>query len=962
MAQDINIKIGANITDLQKKLSKAQRSLERSGKKMSSLGNDLIMSVSAPLGLFGASIIGVAADFEKSMNGMKAVTTGGIAAFDELESKAKELGATTQFSATQAAEAMEMLGRNGLNATQILDGAADASLGLAAATGTDLSNAANIATDAMAQFGLQAADLSNVADLITGATVNSKFSIDDFQFAMAQAGGVAGAVGVEFQDFATTVAAISPSFASGSDAGTSLKTMLTRLVPESANAASKMKELGIITANGANQFFDAQGNMKSMSDVAGILQKSFHGLSEAQKISASKTIFGTDAMRAGLKMAEVGSVEFDKLAESIGGVAAAEVAGMRMEGFHGAVLKLKSAFETLQLAIADAGVLDFATKMVNNLTALSLSMSELNPEVLKMGVGFGAALVTLGPLIKLIGISKLMYGQLLGNVNAVVGVFGRLQAVVRLLYNAKARALIMTKAKDAALKMYNATLQLSTKFLNLFKLSTYKNIAASIAQKAATIAVNVATFAGVAIIQSVIAVETAYLAVKTALTKGIKLTTLAQKAFNFVLAANPIGIAIIAIMGLVTAFTAAYQNLDWFRKFVDNSLNFIKKKFQWLIDGVKFVFKNFPAILNATWAAFKQFGKNIASRFKRLSLSAESFRLKFARALTIDKDKRAKFTKQINKIASDKNVLKENAVAIGTVFRKTLTKEISKIEKVKIKSPKIQGGSVAPTSDFNFTPPTGGSSGGGQAKSIKTTTEAIEEQTEAVKVNATALTTLQGKQFEVSGSSNVMAKSVAGLESGMRNFSESTERMKEAMGSFNESLTSTLNQGLADVAGGFGEVAGAMASGTATMGDMGAMLLGTLGGLLGQVGKLAISTGIAMLGIKTALQSLNPAIAIAGGVALVALSKVVTSKAANMGSEIGGGVPAFANGGLVDKPTFGVFGEAGPEVLIPKKRLDSLLSGFENGGGGGFVAKTVIRGNDLEVILNKTKKRNNRVR
>ena len=87
MAQDINIKIGANITDLQKKLSKAQRSMERSGKKMSSLGNDLIMSVSAPLGLFGASIIGVAADFEKSMNGMKAVTTGGIAAFDELESK-----------------------------------------------------------------------------------------------------------------------------------------------------------------------------------------------------------------------------------------------------------------------------------------------------------------------------------------------------------------------------------------------------------------------------------------------------------------------------------------------------------------------------------------------------------------------------------------------------------------------------------------------------------------------------------------------------------------------------------------------------------------------------------------------------------------------------------------------------------------------------------------------------------
>jgi len=172
---------------------------------------------------------------------------------------------------------MEMLGRNGLTATQILEGAADASLGLAAATGTDLSNAANIATDAMSQFNIAAADMGGVADLITGATVNSKFSIDDFQLAMASAGGVAGAVGVSFEDFATTISAISPSFASGSDAGTSLKTMLTTLNPKSKEAAGLMKQLGIITANGANQFFDAAGNMKSMSDISGVLSKRLPG-------------------------------------------------------------------------------------------------------------------------------------------------------------------------------------------------------------------------------------------------------------------------------------------------------------------------------------------------------------------------------------------------------------------------------------------------------------------------------------------------------------------------------------------------------------------------------------------------------------------------------------------------------------------------------------------------------------
>lgn len=968
MAQDINIKIGANITDLQKKLGKAQRSLERSGKKMSALGNDLMMSVSVPLGLFGASIIGTSADFEKGMKAMKAVTDGGAESFSKLSEKAKEFGANVNFSATatDAAQAMEMLGRNGLNATEILNGAAEASIILADATDTQLANSANIATDAMAQFGLKATDLVEVADLITGATVNSKFSIDDFQYAMASAGGVAGAVGVSFKDFATTVSAISPSFASGSDAGTSLKTMLTNLVPASAAAEKEMSKLGIITANGTNQFFDAAGNMKSMSDISGILQESFKGLSEAQTITAAKTIFGTDAMRAGLKMAEVGSKGFDKLATSIEGVSAAEVAGIRMEGFHGAVVKLKKAFETLQLAIADAGVLDFATNFVNSLTAMSLTMAELNPEVLKLAVGFGAALIAIGPLIKMIGISKLLYGQLLGNINILVGAYGRLQAVLKLVYLQETRSLLITKAKDSVLKMYNVTLNLSTKFLNLFRLSTYKNIAASVAQKVAQIAVNVATFAGVAIIQTVIAAEAAYLAVKLALANGINIAAIAQKAFNLVLMANPIGLAIIAIFALVAAFTAAYQNLDWFRAFVDKSLNFITEKFQWLMDSVKYVFLNFPAILNATWAAFKQFAKNITNSFKRLSLSAESFRLKFARALTIDKDKRAEITKQINSIGSDKNALKKNAVAMGTVFRETLAKEVKKISKKKIIN------LDTPISDFKMDTPTpsgaagggnGGGNGGGMASAITKTTKAIKDQKTAITENAAALTTLETKQLSVVGSSDIMANSVKSLESGMRSFRISTDEMKAVMASFNESLTSTLNQGLADVAGGFGEVAGAMASGTASMSDMGAMLLGTLGGLLGQVGKLAISTGIAMLGIKTALQSLNPAVAIAGGIALVALSKVVSSKAQTMGGEIGGGsVPAFANGGLVDKPTFGVFGEAGPEVLIPKKRLDSLLSGFENGGGGMGVLSTRIRGNDLEVILDKTKRRNNRVR
>jgi TP901 family phage tail tape measure protein len=962
MAKDINIRVGADISELEKNLNKAQRSLRRSGQQMSRIGNDMIMSLTAPIGIFGASILGAAADFESSMNGMKAVTAGGAEAFEDLSKKAKELGATTQFSATEAAGAMEMLGRNGLTATQILDGAADASLGLAAATGTDLANAANVATDAMAQFGLASSDLVNVSDLITGATVNSKFSIDDFQLAMAQAGGVAGAVGVSFEDFATTISAISPSFASGSDAGTSLKTMLTRLVPQTKDATAMMKQLGIITKEGTNQFFDANGAMKSMSSISGTLQEAFKGLSEEQKISASQSLFGNDAMRAGLKLAEVGSGTFDNLAASIAGVSASEVAATRMEGFKGAVLKLKSAFETLQLAIADSGVLAFATSFVESLTNMSLRMAALDPAILQMGVSFLAILAAIGPVVKMMGMFQLVQAQMAGTLSTVVGRLTKLGSAINFVTSAEGRALIVTKAKDLALKAYNLTLAVSNKVLSLFKLETYKAIAATIAQTTANIAVNAATFAGVAIIKGAIAIETAYGAAKKLLTSQIKITTIAQKAFNLVLLSNPIGLAVIAIMGLVAAFTAAYQNLDWFRNFVDKSLEWIKDKFAGLLAKIKFVFMNFPAILKAGMEAIKAFGSNIMGRLKRLGLAAEKFRLKFARALTIDADKRKEITKQIEKIGEDSKVLENNAKEIGSVFRNTLEEEIA-----KVKPPKVSG-----ASSFSVGSVSGGSVDGGQftaanteqikyQNTVKATTEALKVQTKVFGENATALAAVNTKQLEGSGMADRMKASVESLTASQRTMKLEQEAMAATMATFNESLTGVLNQGLTDVAVGFGEVVGSMANGTASMADLGGMLLGTLGGLLGQVGQLAIATGVAMAGIKTALQSLNPAVAIIGGVALVALSKVVSSKASSLGGQMQGGA-AFAKGGIVDKPTFGVFGEAGTEVIIPKKRLDTYLSDMNGGGGGGAKSLTAKIGlRDLVFALDDERRKQNRV-
>ena len=255
--------------------------------------------------------------------------------------------------AVQAADAIEMLARNGLSMTEILDGAARSTVLLANATNADFAVAADIATDVMALFNIDAANMAEAVNGITSVTTASKFAIDDYRLALAQGGGVAAAAGVDFADFNATIAAISPYFASGSDAGTSFKVMLQRMIPQSKDAEAAMRDLGLITEEGVNQFFNADGSMRSMSEIAGLLQGALSGLTEEQKNAALSTIFGTDAMRAAVGLAEVGKEQFDALSASMAGVDAAAMAATRMDTLSGALEVLQGIIDGVLLQIGD---------------------------------------------------------------------------------------------------------------------------------------------------------------------------------------------------------------------------------------------------------------------------------------------------------------------------------------------------------------------------------------------------------------------------------------------------------------------------------------------------------------------------------------------------------------------------------------------------------------------------------
>ncbi|UZS00270.1 phage tail tape measure protein [Chondrinema litorale] len=393
---NMSVLLGMDITQFERNIQRSTRQLKQFGGLFKEVGSTLTVGVTAPLAALGYTSVKAGGDFQEAMNKVRADSQATAEEISKLTSEARELGRQTSFSATEAAEGIDVLAKNGLSVSDILNGAAGASLNLAEATGGELAGAADIATDVMQNFGKKAEDLSKIVDGITGVTVKSKFGIDDYRLALAQAGGVAGKLGVEIEDFNTAIAATASSFASGSDAGTSFKTFLTRLVPSSKQAADLMKTLGL-------EFFDSAGNMKNLAEISQELKEGFSGLSDEQRNNAASTIFGNDALRTALSLADQGAEGFNKLAENIGKVSASKQAGIRLEGFNGAIKQFQSVLESVQITIANSGILDFAEKLVRGATSALRAIDTINPAILKFATIAAGIAAAIGPAILALG-------------------------------------------------------------------------------------------------------------------------------------------------------------------------------------------------------------------------------------------------------------------------------------------------------------------------------------------------------------------------------------------------------------------------------------------------------------------------------------------------------------------------------------------------------------------------------
>lgn len=370
--------------DLQRRTSRFARGLQG----LTSFGS---IAGSAGLGLGLKSLVGIAADFESQMQGVRAIMSGlSDQEFAELTARAKQLGATTRFTAREAAAGIEMLGRNGLKASEILGGALDGTLALAAATGSDLPLAADLATDAMRIFNRDASELGKMVDQISGTTQNSKFDIEAYQLALAAGGAAVVKAGRDFEDFNAVIAGTSSFFASGETAGTAFKVFIDKLVNDSKAAKAAQEKLGI-------SFFDAAGKLKDFGTIAEDLKTGLAGLTDQEAITSLVDQFGTRGANFAVAMARAGKAGIDQARSMIVQANAADQAKTRLQGLSGQLTLLKSATEGFALSLAEGGLLTALTSLAEKATAFVGKLSALPQWVKTTGLAFAGAAVLIPP-------------------------------------------------------------------------------------------------------------------------------------------------------------------------------------------------------------------------------------------------------------------------------------------------------------------------------------------------------------------------------------------------------------------------------------------------------------------------------------------------------------------------------------------------------------------------------------
>ena len=296
---------------------------------------------------FGKACISAGMDFDSQMSTVAAISGATGEEFEILRAKAQEMGATTAFSATESAQAMEYMAMAGWKTTDITNGLAGV-MNLAAASGEDLATTSDIVTDAMTAFGMSADQSTYFADVLAQTATNANTNVGMMGETFKYVAPLAGAMGYNIEDMSAAIGLMANAGIKGSQSGTSLRNIITNLASPTDKVAGAMDDLGI-------SLTDSDGKTKSFGETLSDLRISFADLDEVQKTQYASAIAGKEGMSGLLALINSSDEDFDKLTDSIKNCTGAseKMAEIRLDNLEGDVTLFKSALEGAQIAISD---------------------------------------------------------------------------------------------------------------------------------------------------------------------------------------------------------------------------------------------------------------------------------------------------------------------------------------------------------------------------------------------------------------------------------------------------------------------------------------------------------------------------------------------------------------------------------------------------------------------------------
>lgn len=343
--------------------------MENTGRKSALIASGMTAAGLA-VAAFGVAAVKMAADFDQQMSTVQANTGATSAQMDQLRAAAIEAGASTVYSATDSADAINDLGKAGMSVTDILTGGLSGALNLAASDGMAVGDAAEYMANALSMFHLKGSQASQVADTLAAGAGKAVGNVSDFGEALNNCGAQANSFGMNVQETTGVLALFAQNGTIGAEAGTQLNSMLMKLAAPSAEASNTMKELGISA-------YDAQHHFVGMANFAGQLQKAEKGLTDEQRNQANATIFGSYAIKAANYLYEAGESGVNKWTKAVSESGyAAEQAAAKNNNLKGDLENLSGSMESLMISVGE-GAQGPLRKMVQGLDTLVDSFAGL---------------------------------------------------------------------------------------------------------------------------------------------------------------------------------------------------------------------------------------------------------------------------------------------------------------------------------------------------------------------------------------------------------------------------------------------------------------------------------------------------------------------------------------------------------------------------------------------------------